>query len=188
MGQGVQPLPSEPHPAHWVGELRQVNRQVDGQEPQGGFRPSEIRSPTTGDAAGIAQRIPPLTLKRSGNLVSARRPVETKELPGRAALSSSGKRVARPFAVPTSTENGQGRGIRRDTGVQLVRWRVALATVEPPCRLPQRFKRRLIPSASRRRSARRSSLTDAFSASPSCKLFQIPSGRSTSAGNCQSFS
>ena len=133
MGQGGQPSPSEPHPAHWVGELRQVNRQVDGQVPQGGFRPSEIRSPTTADAAGIAQRIPHRTLKRSGNLFSVRRSVETKELPVRAGLSSSGKRVARPLGVPTGTDMVRGAVSGGDAVVQTARQRVALATEELSC-------------------------------------------------------
>ena len=96
------------------------------------FAPAKKGAPTPWSSSGGVA--PPLTLKRSGNLFSVRRPVETKELPVRAGLSSSGKRVARPLGVPTGTDMVRGAVSGEDAVVQTARQRVALATEELSCR------------------------------------------------------
>jgi hypothetical protein len=129
-------------------------------EPQANFHPSENR-PAHGSVAqwgkAAQQRIhaPGLAKQRSGTLVWARRPAETKVLPT-AAASASSERGARPLGVPTGMDNGQGRGI--ESGYGRPARKTACHPSDQRAVVPRspRFKRLLIPSACLRRSARRS--------------------------------
>ncbi len=104
------------------------------------FSPQRKRTPTSahrscGGGKLHSSASTPLTLQRSGTVVWARRPAETRAVPT-ATTSASSKRGARPLGVPTGMDNGQGRGIGVDTGVQHVKPRAALAAIERLCHVP----------------------------------------------------
>ena len=73
-----------------------------------------------------------------------------------AAHKASTAQVARPLEPPCGV-SGMGRGIERGWRASSpARWRVAIATVEPPTPWASRWKRLLLSSDLPRRSARRS--------------------------------
>lgn len=109
MGQGVQPQPSKPHPAYWVGLLPG--------EPQVIFRPSEKRA-AHGPVAQRGQS--PAPSSRSGRATWVTSGVQPEPQGARTATpKASGTRVARPLEPPCGVRGlgarywrGRGRPAR----------------------------------------------------------------------------
>lgn len=147
VGQGAQPPPSKPHPAHGVGALPG--------EPPANSRPSGNRSAH----APVEQRgrsPAPRPLKAGGQ--PGRCPASSRSRSGGANSAPQGKHCAGcpPAGTAVRCKGAGGAVLKGDEGVQPERQRVALATAELPCPVDLRLKRLLLPSASGRRSARRS--------------------------------
>ena len=95
----------KPHRANTVGEPRGSRKQI--------FVPTKIGAPTPRLRSG-AQPAPDLAKVGQPGLGAASS--RDKELPERAGLASSPKRVDRPLGEPTGSNNGQGRGIESGCG------------------------------------------------------------------------